>query len=79
MRLNNILKWVALCITLTGATLTSLKIMPYNVYLLNVGAFLYMIWGYRIRELNIVVVNLGLLLIYIVGVLVHHNLISFEV
>jgi hypothetical protein len=35
--------------------------------LLNLGAVLYLIWAVRIREWNLIVVNLVLLLIYIIG------------
>jgi hypothetical protein len=40
---------------------------PLNIYFLNVGAVLYLIWAYRIRELNQIVVNVVLLALYIMG------------
>ena len=55
-------------VTLAGAILTSLRIDPENIYLLNAGAILYFIWGYRIREMNLVVINLGFIIIYAVGI-----------
>jgi len=64
---NWYLKWTALTCTLGGALCTSLRIDPLNVYLLNLGSLLYLIWSVRIKELNLVVVNAGLLAIYIVG------------
>jgi hypothetical protein len=70
--LNSILKWTACFLTLGGALTTSLQIDPLNIYLLNVGATLYLIWAIRIRELSLVVINAGLLLIYIVGLLYRH-------
>jgi hypothetical protein len=76
MKTNTFIKWIALCFTLSGALCTSFKIMPLNVYLLNVGALLYMIWGIRIKEVNIAIVNGGLLLIYLTGVAMHHGLID---
>lgn len=63
------LKWIACGITLVGALCTSLRIDPMNIYLLNVGAVLYLIWSVRIREWNLVVINAGLLLIYVIGLL----------
>jgi hypothetical protein len=39
-----------------------------NIYLLNVGAILYFVWGYRIREWNLIVINAGFILIYAVGI-----------
>ncbi len=65
--LNFILKWVACAVTLSGALCTALRIDPTNIYLLNVGAVLYLIWAVRIREWNLIVVNVVLLLIYIIG------------
>ena len=65
--LNFVLKWVACIVTLVGATCTALRIDPMNIYLLNAGAILYLWWSIRIREWNLIVVNVVLLLIYIVG------------
>ena len=68
MTFNTWLKWSACVITLIGAVLTSLRIDPMNIYLLNSGAILYFIWGYRIREWNLIVINAGFILIYAVGI-----------
>lgn len=73
---TTILKWVALCITLAGAICTSFNIVPLNIYLLNLGSVLYATWGYRIREPNLVIVNGGLLAIYLMGIAHHHGLIN---
>jgi 4-hydroxybenzoate polyprenyltransferase len=70
--LNSILKWTACAVTLAGALATSLQIDPLNIYLLNVGSILYLIWSVRIKEPSLVVINAGLLLIYLVGVLHRH-------
>lgn len=61
------LKWVATWITLAGALCTSLRIDPANIYLLNVGAWLFLWWGWRIRDRAMVTVNAGLLGIYLLG------------
>ena len=66
--LNFYLKWSACVVTLAGAILTSLRIDPLNIYLLNVGAILYFIWGHRIREWNIIVINAGFIVIYAIGI-----------
>ena len=68
--INTVLKWVACVVTLAGALCTSLRIDPLNIYLLNAGAFLYLVWSIRIRELNLSAVNAGLLTIYVVGLFV---------
>ncbi len=65
--LNFYLKWLACAVTLAGALCTALRIDPTNIYLLNAGAALYLIWAIRIREWNLIVINAALLLIYIVG------------
>lgn len=67
MNLNTYLKWIACAVTLVGALCTSLRIDPMNIYLLNMGAFLYLIWSLRIKEWNLVTINIGLLTIYGVG------------
>jgi len=43
------------------------RIDPLNIYLLNAGALLYLIWSLRIREFSLVTINAGLLLIYVIG------------
>lgn len=68
--INNVLKWVACAVTLSGAMCTSLQIDPLNIWLLNGGAVLYLIWSWRIREWSLVTINLGLLAIYILGIVV---------
>jgi len=65
--LNNILKWTGAATSLTGALCTSLRILPFNFMLLTFGGILYIIWALRIKEWNLVVVNLGFLAIYVFG------------
>jgi hypothetical protein len=65
--LNSILKWSGCATVVGGALCTSLRIDPLNIYLLNLGALLYLIWAVRIKELNLVLVNGVLLSIYFVG------------
>jgi hypothetical protein len=67
---DTILKWIACAVTLAGALCTSLQIDPLNIWLLNLGALLYLVWSVRIREWSLVTINAGLLLIYIVGLIV---------
>lgn len=61
------LKWSALCLTLTGAVLTSLAIDPMNIILLNLGCVLYVIWAVRVGDRNLTILNATLLAIYLVG------------
>lgn len=65
--LNDIFKWVATAITLIGAVLTSLNIYPLNVIAFNIGSGLWLIFAIRIKEPSLIVVNSGLLLVYVAG------------
>jgi hypothetical protein len=72
---NNFLKWSATTLTLLGAALVSAKTDPtlvdliqsWDVRCLNVGCVLWLIWSVRIRDFGLIVVNGGLLLIYMLG------------
>lgn len=65
--LNSILKWSGCATVLIGALCTSLRIDPLNIYFLNLGALLYLIWAVRIKETNLIIVNGVLLALYVVG------------
>lgn len=67
--INNFLKWTATVLILVGAGLTSLAIDPLNIYLMNAGTLLWLIWALRIRDKALIVVNAGLLVIYMGGVI----------
>lgn len=67
MKLSCKIKWVATVITLCGAIATALMYDPLNIYLLNTGAFLFLIWAYMIKDKAMMTVNAGLLLTYILG------------
>lgn len=64
---NNYLKWLGCFVVCCGALATSLRVDPLNIYLLNAGAAIYLVWAIRIRELNLIVVNGILLALYIIG------------
>jgi len=68
--LNNLLKWGGFAAVVTGAACTSLMIDPLNIWLLNLGAVLYMLWAYRVRDWNIAICNFVLLAIYCLGLFV---------
>jgi hypothetical protein len=68
--LNKILKWSGMFSVVLGALFTSLRIDPANIWLLNLGAGLYLVWALRIKEWNLVIVNAVLLGIYAVGLFV---------
>lgn len=64
------LVWTATSLTLAGALCTSLRLDPMNIYLLNAGCVLFVIWAWRIRDTAMITVNMGLLLIYILGIVI---------
>lgn len=68
--MDTMLKWLGMFTVAAGALCTSFRIDPLNIWLLNFGALMYLIWGFRIREWNLVAVNSVLLAIYAVGLFV---------
>ena len=70
MKLSCKIKWAATAVTLIGSLATALMYDPLNIYLLNLGAFLFLIWGYMIKDKAMITVNAGLLFIYIIGIVV---------
>lgn len=64
---TRILKWSATFLVLAGAICTSLRIDPLNIWLLNLGTLLFVFWSFRIRDRAMITVNVGLLLIYGIG------------
>ena len=68
MLLVNKIKWIATGITLGGALATTLALDPLNIWLLNLGALLFFVWGYMIRDKAIMTVNFGLIIIYVFGI-----------
>ena len=69
LNIVSLTKWVATVITLMGAICTSLMIDPLNIILLNLGAFLFLLWGFMIRDRAMITVNAGLLFIYFLGII----------
>jgi hypothetical protein len=68
MLLANKIKWIATGVTLGGALATTLMLDPMNIWLLNLGALLFFVWGYMIRDKAIMTVNFGLIIIYVFGI-----------
>ena len=63
-------KWIATVVTLIGALATALMFDPLNIWLLNIGAALFLWWGFLIKDKAMITVNAGLLSIYMIGLLV---------
>ena len=70
MKLSCKVKWLATVVTLAGAIATALMYDPLNIYLLNLGAFLFLVWGFMIKDKAMITVNAGLLIIYFIGIMV---------
>ena len=63
----NRIKWTGTAITLAGAVFASLNIYPLSAITLNLGSATFLIWAVLIQDRAMITVNLGLLLIYSVG------------
>jgi hypothetical protein len=66
--MTNALKWLGLVLTLSGALSTAMGWYNINIYLLNAGSVAYLAWSFRVKDLNLILVNSGLLLIYVAGI-----------
>jgi apolipoprotein N-acyltransferase len=64
-----LIKWTGTVITLAGALCTALSFDPLNIILLNLGSFLFLIWGFMIKDKAMIAVNSGLLFIYFIGII----------
>jgi hypothetical protein len=67
MKMNVILEWTATAVTVLGALATALGYDPLNIYLLNIGSILWLIWAVRVKKLSLMIVNAGLLAVYAYG------------
>lgn len=61
------IKWAGTIISLIGASLVALNIYPWGAATLNFGAFVFLIWAFRIKDKAMITVNAGILLIYTAG------------
>jgi hypothetical protein len=69
-KVNAILEWSATIVTVGAALATALSIDPLNIYLFNIGSVLWLVWAVRINRVSLVVVNVGLLAVYVYGLIV---------
>jgi hypothetical protein len=65
--MNKVLEWTACAVTIAGALCTAAMIDPLNIWLLNAGAVLYLIWAVRVRINSLILINAALLTIYVYG------------
>ena len=68
-KLNFTLQWTATVLTIAGAIFTSMNMYPQNVVAFNLGGVFWLLYAFRIRHTSLMVVNSGLLFIYILGLL----------
>ncbi len=66
--MTEFLKWLGTALTIAGAITTSLAIDPLNVYLFNAGAVTWLWAAIRMKEKSLIVVNAGLLAVYLFGI-----------
>jgi hypothetical protein len=67
MVIKTILEWSATAFTVAGALTTALAMDPLNIYLLNVGTILWLIWALMVKRPSLIVVNSALLAVYVYG------------
>lgn len=63
------LAWVATWALLASATMASFNLYPYYVYGFMISNSIWIIIGMLWKERSLIVMNAGLTLIYIVGIL----------
>ena len=66
--MTEFLKWLGTALTIAGAVATALAIDPLNVYLFNAGAVTWLFAAIRMKEKSLIVVNAGLLAVYLFGI-----------
>jgi len=66
--MTEVLKWLGTALTIAGAVATALAIDPLNVYLFNAGALTWLAAAIRMKEKSLIVVNSGLLTVYLFGI-----------
>lgn len=66
-KLNTLLEWSATIVTVGAAIATALAIDPLNIYMFNLGSILWLIWAVRVKKASLIVVNFGLLIVYVYG------------
>lgn len=64
-----VLEWIATIVTIIGAFLTASNNHPLNLYFLNAGSLLWLVWAVADRRVSIALVNGTMLAIYAAGVL----------
>jgi len=67
MNKEAILEWSATAFTVAGAVATAIGVDPLNIYLLNIGAVLWLIWAVSVKRTSLIVVNAALLAVYVYG------------
>jgi hypothetical protein len=67
--LQKVIEWLGTALLISGAILSSLDIYPYNVFAFNIGSVLWLIAAIRNKHLSLIVVNGGLVAIYLFGVI----------
>ena len=66
----SMLRYSATFFVLLGALATTFRIDPLNIWLLNIGTSMFLIYSIKIRNLALILVNIGLLIIYVIGLFI---------
>lgn len=69
MTILSVFKWAGTGFTLAGAIATALALDPLNVVMFNLGAFAWLVASIKMKDVQLIAVNSGLLAVYVVGFL----------
>jgi hypothetical protein len=64
---DNIIQWIATIFTIAGSMASSFNQFPINIIFFNIGSVVWIIASIRIKNLQLIVVNSGLILVYMIG------------
>ena len=67
--LTSVLKTLGTVFTILGALLTVHAVDPLNVWAFNIGGVFWLAAAVRMKDINLIAVNTGLLTIYLYGVI----------
>lgn len=67
--LTSVLKTLGTVFTILGALLTVHAVDPWNVWAFNIGGVFWLAAAIRMKDINLIAVNTGLLAIYLYGVI----------
>ncbi len=72
-----VLETISTLFSLSCAYITSINIFPLNLWLNLIAGILWIIWASLTDNKGIVIVNIGFMLIFIVGLLKYYSILTY--